>query len=143
MGKCRVSIDLNLTVIILPRSLISGIRFDRKLFRLKYSIDKLADDEEEDFTGTEQEILERSLNKGSKSNGAIKTDGHNGQGSTAATENGSNDTSFIVDHDTIMSFDQLEQMAKYLGKKLTVNKQGRRYNCCYTRLGQLLILSRA
>lgn len=99
---------------------------------MKYSIEKLANNDEEDFAGSEQEILERSLSKSSnKSNGSIRgtdnSDGKNVEGSqTSRIGNGStDDTSFIVDHDPIMSFDQLEQMAKYIAKKLSANKQGK------------------
>ena len=88
------------------------------------------------MTGSDREILERTLSGSGKeqkqqSNGSINTavvnsSGHNGQDSSPAeTENdskdGNNDKHF-VDQGS-MSFDQLEQLAKYIGKKLSV-KQG-------------------
>lgn len=105
---------------------------------MKYSIEKLANDENEDFTGSEHEILERSLSKGSKqqSNGSIKTGSQkgdqNGQSTKGTTNESKSDSSFMVDHDPL-SFDQLEQFAKHLAKKLSA-KQGKhalRFNPLY------------
>lgn len=100
-----------------------------KLFRMKYSIEQLANDDKEDFTGSEHEILERSLSIGStqQSNGSVKTGSQPGDqidqspASNIANENKS-DSSFMVDHDPL-SFDQLEQFAKHLAKKLSTKQE--------------------
>lgn len=120
--------------LLLMFSFITPIFICRKLFRMKYSIEKLANDEDEDFTGSEHEILERSLSKSSKqqSNGSIKTGSQkgdqNGQSTNGTTNDESkSDSNFMVDHDPL-SFDQLEQFAKHLSKKLSV-KHGKLVLC--------------
>ncbi len=112
---------------------------------MKYSIEQLANDDKEDFTGSEHEILERSLSIGStqQSNGSVKTGSQPGDqidqspASNIANENKS-DSSFMVDHDPL-SFDQLEQFAKHLAKKLST-KQGIDYEVyCQTLIFYLKI----